>query len=241
MVHQNGKIFVIEGPDGSGKSTMVANLTKKIRKMGLNIKRISLPNPDSIYYAEIRRELLNPFLNIDVLQNLMMLNMDYCFSKIISPQIHEGTSFIIDRWAISTIIYSFLKHGSIIINDFSTKDGCLDLERIVRVASGFIWPNKIFYLNTPKDLLYKNAIDRGGNEIFDKKEMVDKIYLEYKTFYEAASNKKNRYHGYKIYEFESSDTKDRHILVEPADPTSTSNDIYLSMEVKITNMIMKEF
>ena len=241
MVKQNGKIFVIEGPDGSGKSTMVANLTKKFHKMGMNIKRISLPNPDSEYYIEIRKELLNPFLDIDMLQKLMMINMDYCFSKIVSPQLHEGTSFIIDRWAISTIIYSFIKHGSIIINDFSTKDGYLDLERMVRVASGFIWPNKIFYLNTPKYLLYKNSIDRGGNEIFDKKEMIDKIYSEYRTFYEAVSNKKNRYHGYKIYEFESSDTKNRHISIEPDPSSNTSNDIYLSMEVKIANIIMKEF
>jgi thymidylate kinase len=72
---RDGKLFVIEGPDGSGKSTMVSHLIKRLSEKNIPIEDIALPNPDCILYKEIREYLTKQDLDIDVLQSMMIDNM----------------------------------------------------------------------------------------------------------------------------------------------------------------------
>ena len=56
---REGKLFVIEGPDGSGKSTMVSHLVERMCNSGFYTEGIALPNPDSKLHQEIRDYLKN--------------------------------------------------------------------------------------------------------------------------------------------------------------------------------------
>lgn len=238
---REGKLFVIEGPDGSGKSTMVSHLANRLRNSGFYTESIALPNPDSILYDKIRQALKSDKISIDTIQSMMIQNMDDCFAKIIIPRLDSGINIILDRWAISTIIYNFIKNGNLIKNEFITRQGEIDLERIVRVASCFKWPDKVFYLNTPKHNVMLNAIERDktSKEVFDKSEMVFNVYDAYQDFMKAAVDRKKKFRGYRIYEFITSTNKDRHVIIDPDYCPVAFRSIYLSMEDKVYFEMLK--
>ena len=246
---RDGKLFVIEGPDGSGKSTMVSHLIERLSEKNIPIEDVALPNPKCVLYKEIRKYLTNTNLNIDTLQSMMIVNMRDCFKRLIIPKIESGINIILDRWAISTIIYNIVKNGSLIKKEFITKDNEIDLERVVRVTSSSFWPNRIFYLNTPKLDVINNSIKRlrsgDDKEVFDKKESVLNIYNTYQDFYKTLTNKFHRFDNkYFIYEFKTSVTKDRHTVITPeidySCPVTYTKNIYLSMEDKIYLEILKD-
>ena len=217
-----------------------------LNSVGIPFKSVALPNENSEMYNQIRLYLRKTYVDIDQLQQYMLTNMDDCFSKIIIPTIQIGENVILDRWAVSTIIYNMINNGKLITDNYLTSDGCIDMERIVRKSSCFVWPNKIFYLNTPKKVLIDNAIKRSklsAVEIFDKEEKVVALYNGYQDFYKAITNEKLKFEGYPIYEFKTSINKDRHMLIEPnpvyyANPFDTG--LYISMEDKIFDEIAKD-
>ena len=243
---QEGKIYVIEGPDGSGKSTMVGHLVHRLNNVGLPFKSIALPNKDSEMYDQIRMELRKDKVDIDTLQSHMLLNMDNCFSKFIIPATQTGMNIVLDRWAVSTIIYNMINRVKVIKAIYLTKDGFIDMETIVRRSSCFTWPTKIFYLHTPKKILLANAVTRSNNndtEYFDKEDKITDLYNGYQSFYKAVTTTRYKFEGYPIYEFKTSMNKDRHVMVEP-NPVYFANPfdcgLYLSMEDKIFDEIVKD-
>ncbi len=243
---KEGRIYVIEGPDGSGKTTMVGHLVERLSSVGIPFESIALPNKDSSMYDQIRLALKKSYVIIDQLQRYMLYNMDDCFSKIIIPKIQTGMNIILDRWAVSTIIYNMINRGKLIEEVYLTSDGSIDMEGIVRRGSCFTWPNKIFYLNTPKKVLIENAIIRSGvknTEIFDKEDIVEDLYNGYQDFYKAITNPMYKFEGHRIYEFKTSINKDRHMMIDP-NPIYYANPfdpgLYISMEDKIFDEIAKD-
>jgi hypothetical protein len=139
-----------------------------------------------------------------------------------------------------------LNRGKLIEEVYLASDGSIDMEGIVRRGSCFIWPNKIFYLNTPKKVLVENAIIRSGvknTEIFDKEDIVEDLYNGYQDFYKAIKNPMCKFDGHKIYEFKTSMNKDRHMMIDP-NPIYYANPfdpgLYISMEDKIFDEIVKD-
>ena len=240
---REGKLFVIEGPDGSGKSTMVSHLATRMHNSGFYTEGMALPNSDSKLYEEIRKYLKCKNLDVDILQNMMIQNMDDCFAKIILPKLEQGINIILDRWAISTIIYNFVGNGSLIESEYITNQNEIDLERIVRRASCFKWPDKIYYLNTPKFNILNVSMTRfvkdEDEEVFDKLSNIGLVYNAYQEFMKAIVDRKKKFKGYRIYEFITSTNKDRHRIVDP-EYGVTTNQNYLSMEDKIYFDMLKD-
>ena len=54
----NGKLIVIEGLDGSGKSTQMSNLMQRLEADGYSIRQIKLPN-----YEDPSSEMVKMYLN----------------------------------------------------------------------------------------------------------------------------------------------------------------------------------
>jgi len=99
-----GKFITLEGPDGSGKSSVVEFL-------GLNIDRcITTKEPGSPLDSgcmEIRRFILNPDNKIDNEAELFLYMADRCqhVNKIIRPNLDKGKHVICDRYIDSTYAY----------------------------------------------------------------------------------------------------------------------------------------
>ena len=85
-MNNNGKLFVLEGPDGSGKSTLCKKISNQLIREGFYSEVVALPNPDCFGYSKLR-ELLTKNTNTDILQTLMIVNMKETFDDIIKPRI----------------------------------------------------------------------------------------------------------------------------------------------------------
>lgn len=233
----NGKIFVIEGPDGSGKSTMCHNISKKLLDKNIFNEVIPLPNKFSFGYTKLREMLTNKKIPTDIVQSIMIANMQEAFDKEIKARLEADVIVILDRWLISTIIYNILNNGKLV--DDMAVDGELMLQRIsTSFCNLYNYPNKIFYLNTPKSLVLEHARSRNSNEVNDQENTVKQVYNLYHDFYTAIKHGGKFPFGSKKYKLTESNVVEdtsRHILISSEEPNEV--DMYNEMENKILQEI----
>jgi dTMP kinase len=98
----NGKLFVIEGLDGSGKQTQTNLLYERLHVQGVNIRKVEYPN-----YASDSSALVKMYLRGD-------FGAD---PDTVSPYI-SATFFAADRYATyKTGLEDFYRSGGIILSD----------------------------------------------------------------------------------------------------------------------------
>ena len=112
---KNGKLIVVEGPDGIGKTTLIENLALYLKASNNNPLVLANPNPDSIKYNEIKQLLNEEIQDTDKLQQLMLQNYLDLYNKTILKHLKNKPNniVILDRWIISTIIYNIIENGSL--------------------------------------------------------------------------------------------------------------------------------
>ena len=84
-----GKLFVIDGTDGSGKQTQFENLKERLTKDGIDYRTVSFPNYDSPSSGLVKMYLSGEFGE---------------HAKDVSPYI-ASTFYAADRYATYTIQY----------------------------------------------------------------------------------------------------------------------------------------
>ena len=99
---KKGKLFVIDGTDGSGKQTQLQKLKERFEKEGIDYKAVSFPNYDSQSSALVK----------------MYLNGDFgSDAQSISPYI-ASTFYAADRYATFKMGYEeYYNNGGIILAD----------------------------------------------------------------------------------------------------------------------------
>lgn len=146
-----GKLFVIDGTDGSGKQTQLQKLKERFDKEKIDYKVVSFPNYDSPSSSLVK----------------MYLNGDFgTDAQAISPYI-ASTFFAADRYAtFKTQFEEYYKNGGIILADRYTtanmvhQAGKIKDEQERENFLKWLWdfefglyglpvPTKVFFLNMP--------------------------------------------------------------------------------------------
>lgn len=161
-----GKLIVIEGIDGSGKSTCAKNLTEKLNS--INIKTIYTFEPTHSHYgAKLRDGMLSEDLDAEAELLLFVKDRKEHIEYMIKPALEEGYFIILDRYFYSSIAYQGAKG--------------IDINRIINMHKGFIIkPDIVFIFHLPIDIALNRIISKRGiadrfeNETYLKK--VDKIF-----------------------------------------------------------------
>ena len=161
-----GKLIVIEGIDGSGKSTCAKNLTEKLNS--INIKTIYTFEPTHSHYgAKLREGMLSEDLDAEEELLLFVKDRKEHIEYMIKPALEEGYFIILDRYFYSSIAYQGAKG--------------VDINRIINMHKGFIIkPDIVFIFHLPIDIALNRIISKRGiadrfeNETYLKK--VDKIF-----------------------------------------------------------------
>ena len=97
-----GKLFVIDGTDGSGKQTQLKKLEERLDKEGIDYKKVSFPNYDSPSSS-----LVKMYLSGEFGEN----------AKDVSPYI-ASTFYAADRYATyKTKLEDYYNNGGIILAD----------------------------------------------------------------------------------------------------------------------------
>jgi dTMP kinase len=102
-----GRFIVIEGADGSGKSTQALRLIESMRSAGLAVQHVR--DPGSTRLAEtLRRVLLDHSLG-DISPEaetlLYLAARAQLAAEVIGPALKAGTSVVCERWNLSTEVY----------------------------------------------------------------------------------------------------------------------------------------
>ena len=184
-----GKLFVIEGTDGSGKQTQFERLKKRLDEENIEYKTMSFPNYDNDSSALVKMYLSGEFGE---------------HAKDVSPYI-ASTFYAADRYATYKRYYEeYYKNGGIILADRYTTSNMvhqagkiLDSEERKKFLNwlcdfefnlyGLPKPDKVFFLNMPPEYSLQLIKDRENKFSHDsKKDIHERDFNHLQDSYNAA-------------------------------------------------------
>lgn len=173
MIKHNypGKFIVVEGLDGSGKSSQVDLLIDFLKKMGKEVIITKEPTMDSESGRKIKQVLRKEIVMDDPLelQKLYVQDRDEHLKNKVIPALKEGKYVVSSRYYFSTFAYG----GS---------DG-LDVEMLVELNNNFLQPDISIIIDVPAESCMKRIEGRGElKEYFEELEKLKKIREFYKSF-----------------------------------------------------------
>lgn len=111
----NGKLIVIEGLDGSGKSTQIEKLKEKLAEYGKNVKQIKLPDYESNSSALVKMYLGGEFGKNPEDVNTFAASLFYTVDRYANYQnvwkndYLNGTLILADRYTTSNAVHQTVK------------------------------------------------------------------------------------------------------------------------------------
>src|SRR5438445_6567296 len=107
MQHLRGKFIVLDGPEGSGKSTQLQLLRGALEKAGLDVLAVRDPGTTRIG-EQVRAILLDPNHQEMSMRCEMLLYMSaraQMMAEIILPALRDEKVVLCDRFVSSTLAY----------------------------------------------------------------------------------------------------------------------------------------
>ena len=196
-----GKLFVIDGTDGSGKQTQLEMLKERLTKDGIDYKIVSFPNYDSPSSSLVKMYLAGEFGND---------------AKKISPYI-ASTFYAADRYATFQTGYKdYYEKGGIILADRYTTANMVhqagkikDREERKKFLDwlcdfefnlyGLPVPTEVFFLNMPVEKsieLMKNRENKFTHDV--KKDIHERDKSHLVDAYNAACDVAKEYNWYEV-------------------------------------------
>lgn len=180
-----GKMIVIEGLDGSGKSTQVALLKEKLEKENLNVYRIKLPNYDDPSSTLVQMYLDGQFgekaddVNAYAASTFFSVDRYASFKKHWQKEYHGGL-ILADRYTTSNAVHQMTKLPKAEWDEYL--DWLFDFEyRLLGIPK----PDCVIFLDMPVDISQKLMTDRyGGDE--NKKDVHERDVEYLKKCYDSA-------------------------------------------------------
>ncbi len=130
-----GRFVVVEGPDGSGKTTQFRRLVELARANGIEVCEVREPGGTPIG-ERIRDILLDTAFDEMGLRCEMMLYMAsraQLVAQTLKPAIERGALVLADRYVTSTLVYQGRAGGL-------PRDEILS---VARAACGEVWPDLV--------------------------------------------------------------------------------------------------
>ena len=196
-----GKLFVIDGTDGSGKQTQFDLLKKRLDEEKIDYRTVSFPN-----YESPSSSLVKMYLSGEFGEN----------AKDVSPYI-ASTFYAADRYATFQKEYKeYYKNGGIILADRYTtanmvhQAGKIDDEKEREKFLNWLFdlefnlyglpvPNKVFFLNMPPEYALKLMENRENKFTHESKKDIherDKNHII--DSYNAACSLVDQYDWYEV-------------------------------------------
>jgi len=132
-----GKLIVIEGIDGSGKSTLSKHLKETLEKNGFSVLLTKEPT-DGEYGKILRERIKKGNLTPEEELELFIKDREEHVRKEINPALRQGKIVICDRYFISNMAYQGARG--------------LDYREILKKNSGFPLPDLVIFLDISPEL-----------------------------------------------------------------------------------------
>lgn len=152
-----GKLLVLDGPDGSGKTTVQRQLAEQLRAAGLTVTLCKDPG-GTVVGDRIRSVLLDHDLarmSVQCETLLFMASRAQLVREVVRPALAQGHIVLCDRFVSSTCAYQVAAG-----DDFAT------IVELARYAVGRTWPDMTFILDVPVEV----GFTRIGKRITARRE-----------------------------------------------------------------------
>jgi len=103
--HSQGKLIVIEGIDGTGKSTQASLLAEYLRKCGHDDVVQSFEPTNGPWGSKLRASATTGRLDIEEELELFLKDRKQHVEELINPTLQRGGIVILDRYYFSTMAY----------------------------------------------------------------------------------------------------------------------------------------
>lgn len=172
------KLIIIEGLDGSGKSTQTALLEKHLENKKINFKKIKLPDYESPSSTLVNMYLGGAFGSDANAVNAYAAGAFYAVDRFASYKLNwgsdyeNGTLILADRYATSNSIYQMEKL------DKSEWDAYLDWSADFEYNKiGIPKPDLVIFLDMPVEVSQKLMTSRYGGD--EAKKDVHEVNVEF--------------------------------------------------------------
>ncbi len=176
-----GLYVVLEGIDGSGKTTQVEELVRHFKQQGREVVRTREPRKDGSMIGELVQKILHGKTKIPpvAFQYLFSADREMHHAELVVPALNDGKMVISDRCFWSAIPYGLLDKKSGL--DENTIEYMLTAQSILSMYHQFIVPDVTVYL----DISLGEAVQRinksgGKREIYEERGKLEKIIKGYK-------------------------------------------------------------
>ena len=191
-----GKLFVIEGTDGSGKQTQLQKLVEKFTENKIDFKTVSFPNYDSPSSSLVKMYLSGEFgenpkdVSPYVASTFYAADRFATFKKDFEKPYNDGTVILADRYTTANMVHQAGK-----ISDLAEREKFLDwLFDLEYGIYGLPKPTEVFFLNMPPEKaeeLMKNRINKFSHE--EKKDIHERNPKHIEESYKAACSLVNKF------------------------------------------------
>ena len=196
-----GKLFVIDGTDGSGKQTQSSLLKERMKKDGIDFKSVSFPNYDSPSSALVKMYLEGDFgenqkdVSPYIASTFYAADRYATFKKDFEEYYNNGGIIIADRYTTSNMI-----HQAGIIKDKQEREKFLKwLWDFEFNLYGLPIPTEVIFLNMPPDYTEKLIQDRENKITHEKKkDIIEKNKQNTIDAYNNALELVKKYNWYEI-------------------------------------------
>lgn len=170
-----GRYIVLEGIDGSGKTTQIEKLFEYFTSQGKEVIKTREPRKDEGLIGELIQKILNGKTRVPsiAIQYLFSADRGMHHAELIQPALKSGKIIISDRCFFSAVPYGILD----LEEDFSTNTAkyILVAQSILSMYHKFIAPDITFYL----DISVERAMERlgkkpHGKEIYEEEQKIKK-------------------------------------------------------------------
>jgi dTMP kinase len=168
-----GRYIVLEGIDGSGKTTQIEKLYDYFTTQGKEVVKTREPRKDEGLIGELIQKILNGKTTVPsvAIQYLFSADRGMHHAELIEPALKEGKIVISDRCFWSAVPYGVLDLKEEF--DSNTAKYILVSQSILSMYHQFIAPDMTFYLDIPVE----RAMERLSKmtqvkEIYEEKQKI---------------------------------------------------------------------
>ena len=196
-----GKLFVIDGTDGSGKQTQFDKLKESLSKDGVEYKTVSFPNYDSPSSSLVKMYLSGEFgtnaqeISPYIASTFYAADRYATFQTGYKEYYENGGIILADRYTTANMVHQAGK-----IKDKEERDKFLKwLWDFEFKLYGLPIPTEVFFLNMPTEKALELMKDRKNK--FDenaKKDIHERNEIHMRDAYNAACEVAKEYNWYEI-------------------------------------------
>lgn len=158
--YRQGCFIVLDGPDGSGKSTQARLLAGELERRGIEV--VLLREPGGTATGEVIRKLLlkRGAMAICPLAEAFLFQAARAqlSEEVIRPALWRGAWVLCDRFSLSTLVYQGFAGGV----------PPRAVEELSALASGGLWPDKYLVLWVPFSVGLRRRTHRAADRMESK-------------------------------------------------------------------------